>query len=139
MDITCTCESASVPGTLITIGEIISVDPRSHEGCAHPRLVLVHVEGIPELHGNGSFDRLKQQLESSFWQTVEDQRVTLRNRNWRFLAESISAGALATLEATREIVIPWSTCQAFLAKRVIADSWQDPEQDAYRLITEADL
>ena len=138
MDVTTTAERYSPEGTSVHIGEIVSVDEYSPGNSSHPRMILIHILGIPEVHGEESFNKFKELIEQPIIDPNSDDGEWMRNCRWRFLAENIGEAAYSELLANNEFTIDWNTAKAFLVQRSVIDK-DDPSSDILTLITDGHL
>ena len=114
--------------------DIVEVWPRARvtePPSPNSKFWFIHVTGIPDTI---PFEKVKAKLtEPVFNPLVAGDFI--RRRRWR---ADIPAAVLSTLQANREITVPYLTAKDYI-KRKVANNASDPTQDTLEVLTDQDL
>lgn len=136
MDISLLIFAVNLPNSSYHRGDVVDVGLRHYDGCHHPRFVLVHIEGVPDLAPEDiQLRRLKQMLERH---TIKGFGEEVRRRSWRVDVASLPTAIRNELLTNREYTVTWTQAKNYLGKKVVTNE-DDPDTDTLTLITDGDV
>jgi len=139
-DVTISMRRHTVSGTLAHRGELNAVrDYDPNTGSHHPRILLIHVTGIPSKYATVQISRrkFKRMMEEPHRDPL-DVHEHLRNRQFRLRIGQMPVAARQELMNNKEIAMTWPQFRSLLGKRIIGDR-NNPESDTYTTPVDDDL